>query len=222
MKNKKKKGQVTVILGAAMLCAMTGCGKAGGNAEGQAEDIIRIENEAGGEENSGSGQSQPEQGENHEESTGLGNGQENGTGENARPENEQKADSVWVEEPASDGGTGMKEIESETELNGTVQSIGEGSIVVSRIHTYVEENGSSAAVEMAEASGGDELITVYFSENTQFIVRTVKNGGVNGDSDAENRDGTASDIEENKTVLLTGGYEGENFRAEQVIIYHFV
>lgn len=207
MKNKKKKGQVTVILGAAMLCAMTGCGKAGGNAEGQAEDIIRIENEAGGE-NSGSGQSQPEQ--------------EDGTGENASPENEQKADSVWVEEPASDGGTGMKEIESETELNGTVQSIGEGSIVVSRIHTYVDENNSSAAVEMAEASGGDELITVYFSENTQFIVRTVKNGGVNGDSDAENRDGTASDIEENKTVLLTGGYEGENFRAEQVIIYHFV
>lgn len=208
MKNKKKKGQVTVILGAAMLCAMTGCGKAGGNAEGQAEDIIRIENEAGGEENGGDGQSQAEQ--------------EDGTGESVSPENEQKADSVWVEEPASDGNTGMKEIESETELNGTVQSIGEGSIVVSKIHTYVDENNGSAAVEMAEASGGDELITVYFSENTQFIVRTVKNGGVNGDSDAENREGTASDIEENKTVLLTGGYEGENFRAEQVIIYHFV
>lgn len=192
---------------AAVLCAMTGCGKADESATGQEENIIRLENlETGGE------------------STGTEGSQEEGGEANAGPGNSQKEDSVWVESPVDGGNTGMKEIESETELEGSVQSIGESSMVVSKIHTYVDESNDAEVEEIAveSAVGGDELITVYFSDNTQFIVRTVKNGGANGDSDVEDRDGTASDVKENNTVLMTGGYEGEDFRAEQVIIYHFV
>ena len=53
-------------------------------------------------------------------------------------------------------------------------------------------------------------------------MRTVKNGGVNGDSDVTESAGTVSDIRENDTVIMTGGYEGADFHAEQVVIYNFI
>ena len=98
-------------------------------------------------------------------------------------------------------------------------------MVVNRIHNYVEQNGGTAAVAIAVEGTEDselELITVYFSENTRFIVRTVKNGGVNGDADAEDEDGSISSIQENNNVKMTGSYEGADFHAESVVIYHFV
>ena len=116
-------------------------------------------------------------------------------------------------------------IESDTELDGTVKSVGENSMVVNRIHNYVEQNGGTAAVAIAVEGTEDselELITVYFSENTRFIVRTVKNGGVNGDADAEDEDGSISSIQENNNVKMPGSYEGADFHAESVVIYHFV
>lgn len=234
MKNRKKKGKIAVILGAAaMLCVMTGCGKDDGDAKEQAEDIIRIEDSAEKESgwNDESGKAQTEQERNGGENVNPENSQEVGGRENAGQESGgaaddgegEKTEDVQADSPEM-GGV-LKEIESETELEGSVKSVGENSIVISKIHQYVDENSGNGAAKIAVnyVGGGDsELITVYFSENTRFVVRTVKNGGVNGDSDVEDRDGTVSDVQEGNTINMTGGYEGEDFRAEQIIIYRFV
>ena len=68
----------------------------------------------------------------------------------------------------------------------------------------------------------EEFITVYFSEETNYEVWTVKNSGVNGDSDIDKREGTFSDLKEQLSVNMTGFYEGDDFYAKQVIIYNFV
>ncbi len=219
---KKKcgtKGQVTAILGAAaLLCAVTGCGKTDGNAEADAGDAVRLEAPAEDE-----GQTPPEQGTAEEEKETAQGSQQPEEGDGEKQEN---GDSKEQENsPKTGGDTEWQEIESDTELDGIVKSVGENSMVVNRIHNYVEQNGGTAAVAIAVEGSEDselELITVYFSENTRFIVRTVKNGGVNGDADAEDEDGSISSIQENNNVKMTGSYEGADFHAESVVIYHFV
>lgn len=111
--------------------------------------------------------------------------------------------------------------QDENELEGDVRSVGEGSMVVSKIFNYAED-GNQIAVSYAEDGPDAVLISVYFSEDTEYIVRTVKNGGVNGDSDVEDRAGALTDIREGNTVLMNGSYEGEDFHAVQVIIYNFI
>lgn len=189
---KKKcgtKGQVTAILGAAsLLCAVTGCGKTDGNTEADAGDAVRLEAPAEDE-----GQTPPEQEIAEEEKETAQGGQQPEDGDSKEQENS----------PKTGGDDEWQEIESDTELDGIVKSVGENSMVVNRIHNYVEQNGGTAAVAIAVEGTEDselELITVYFSENTRFIVRTVKNGGVNGDADAEDEDGSISSIQETTTL----------------------
>lgn len=209
MKKQKRTEKITVFLGAAIvMCAVTGCGNTDGEETG---DVIRIESSS--EDNSG--QMQQEEERNDGEREKPEDGQEYNNVESERTEDDQGAETDVV----------LKEIESDTELSGDVKSIGEDSMTVSEIHNYVEEDQGKAAevgVSYAIGSPDDELITVYFSENTQFIIRNVKNGGVNGDSDVEDEAGSVSNIQEGKTVNMTGSYEGADFYADQVIIYNFI
>lgn len=201
MKNGKKTGRLTILLGAlGLMCMLTGCTKTSEKADGREEDIIRIEASMDESTRQNDG-SQQEQKDEHEK--------------NAKMEEEQEADSEAMAQIPDESD------QAQAELEGDVRSIGEDSMVVSKIFTYTED-GEDIAVSYAEESPDAILITIYFSENAEFIVRTVKNGGVNGDADVENRAGTFSDIQEGKTVRMTGGYEGEDFRAEQVIIYQFI
>lgn len=105
--------------------------------------------------------------------------------------------------------------QADSELDGGVESIGDNSIVINK--TFYPS--SNVAV-----SYGDEkvLVTVYFSEETKYEVWTVKNGGINGDSDIDKREGGFSDIKNQLSVKLTGTYEGNDFHAKQVIIYNYV
>lgn len=107
--------------------------------------------------------------------------------------------------------------QSDTELEGSIESIDDNSVVINQIVTGEEDN-------VAIAYGGSDkiLITVYFSEETEFEVRTVKNSGVNGDADVEKRQGAFSDLKKDAIIHMTGSYEGEDFHAKQVIIYNFV
>lgn len=105
-----------------------------------------------------------------------------------------------------------EQLQSDTKLDGNIESIGDNSIVIDKT-LYPSEN-------VAVTSG--DLITIYFSEGTEFEVWTVKNSGVNGDSDIEKRQGAFSDLKEQATVKLTGDYEGNAFYAKHVIIYSFV
>lgn len=205
MKNKKT-GKWMVFMGAfGLMCMMSGCGKVSESTEKREEDIIKIEATA---DDSG----QQEQKDEHAEEEKTNEAQEAG-GNPAQAEPETASGESSNDMPDN--------TQYETELEGTVKSIGEGSMVVSKIFTYTED-GKDIAVSYVGDGPDDALITVYFAENTEFIVRTVKNGGVNGDSDVEDRAGSVSDILEGNSVLMTGSYEGEDFRAEQVVIYNFV
>lgn len=198
MKKRMKAGKLAVLLGVfGLMCAVAGCAKASEKAEGQEEDVIRIE--ASTDENAAQDEGAAQSGD---------DGQE----QEINQEEERKAET----DPES-----MAQISDESELEGNVKSIGEDSMVVSKIFTYTED-GEDMAVSYAEGSPDEVLITVYFSEDTEYIVRTVKNGGVNGDSDVEDRSGALSDIQERNSVLMNGSYEGEDFHAVRVVIYNFV
>ena len=106
--------------------------------------------------------------------------------------------------------------QEDMELDGSVESIGDNSIVINKTFNLSETT--------AVTNVGDEkvLITAYFSEETTYEVWTVKNGGVNGDSDTEKRQGAFTDIKEQSSVNMSGSYEGNDFHAKHVVIYQFV
>ncbi|MDE7275694.1 MAG: hypothetical protein K2N98_02385 [Lachnospiraceae bacterium] len=215
MKNGMKAGKLAVLLGAfGLMCTMTGCTKAGEKAEGQENEVIRIE--ASADENAAQNESgqQSDDGKQEQKDDQKEEEQKNDQKEDMKEE----TDSETMEQTPDES----SQSQDGNELNGSVRSVGEDSMVVSKVYTYTTEDGNDVAVGYAEGGPDDELITVYFSEDTEYIVRTVKNGGVNGDSDVEDRSGTLSDIREGNSVLMNGSYEGEDFHAEQVIIYNFV
>lgn len=109
----------------------------------------------------------------------------------------------------------QESLKEDTEWEGVVESIGDNSIVASKI--AVEDD--KVAVY---AYDSDEKVTVYFSAETTYEIQTIKNGGVNGDADVEKQQGAFSDIKEQSSVTLTGSYQGDNFYAEHVVIYQFV
>lgn len=106
---------------------------------------------------------------------------------------------------------------AEETITGSVKSIGDNSIVLSKAISDQE-----MIIAPVEGSSDEELVTVRFSENTEFVVATVKNSGINGDSDVETRKGSFSDLTEQSSLDLTGSYEGSDFLASQVILYIFV
>ena len=108
------------------------------------------------------------------------------------------------------------QVQSDSQLEGNIESIGNNSVVINKTF-HPSENE-------AVSYGGSEkvLITVYFSEDTEYEVWTVKNGGVNGDSDIEKQQGAFSDLKEQASIKLTGGYEENDFHAKKVILYQFV
>lgn len=109
----------------------------------------------------------------------------------------------------------QESMKEDTEWEGVVESIGDNSIVASKI--AVEDD--KVAVY---AYDSDEKVTVYFSAETTYEIQTIKNGGVNGDADVEKQQGAFSDIKEQSSVNLTGSYQGDDFYAEHVVIYQFV
>ncbi len=104
------------------------------------------------------------------------------------------------------------QLESDSELDGNIESIGDNSVTISKT-LHPSEN---------LAVSSNELVTVYFSEETEYEIRTVKNGGVNGDADVEKRQGAFSDLNLGASINMTGSYDGSDFNADYVIIYNFV
>ena len=110
------------------------------------------------------------------------------------------------------------QLQSDSELDGVIESIGNNCVVINKIF-HTSENTSVSYVGL---DSENTLITVYFSEETEFEVRTVKNNGVNGDADTEKRQGTFSDLMQDAVINMTGSYDGDDFHAKHVIIYQFV
>ena len=106
--------------------------------------------------------------------------------------------------------------QSDSEIDGSIESIGNNSVVINKTF-YPSEN-----VAVSYGDSDKVLITVYFSEETEYEIWTVKNSGVNGDSDVEKQQGAFSDLKEQTSIKLTGSYEGNDFHAQHVIIYQYV
>ena len=122
--------------------------------------------------------------------------------------------------PAGESGAEAQSLEKVT---GNVKSIGDQDIVIRR---SFEESSNGTDMDIlvapAEGSADEELLTVLVLETTRYEVHTVKNGGVNGDADVETREGSLADLKEKAVVNIYGNFEGENFLAQQVIIFYFV
>ncbi len=108
------------------------------------------------------------------------------------------------------------QVQADCELDGSIERIDENSVVINKTFYPSEDTA------VVYAASGKELVNVYFSEETEFEVWTVKNGGVNGDADIEKRQGAFSDLEQGASINMTGYYDGNDFHAKQVILYHFV
>lgn len=104
------------------------------------------------------------------------------------------------------------------ELDGDVVSIGESSVIVSKI--FIEPSAFGNGEVMLIGVGGDnqELINVYFEEDASFVYETIRNGG----KDVETREGSFLDITEEVMLHMTGRYKGEDFWAEHVDISYVV
>ena len=110
-------------------------------------------------------------------------------------------------------------------LEGDIRSIGESGIVISQIFTEDSEEDEDVMIAYipAEGSSDEVLITVNFTDSTKYEIKTVVNGGVNGDADVTVTEASFSDLKESSSVVLTGHYISEKeFQAELVSIYDFV
>ena len=103
-----------------------------------------------------------------------------------------------------------------------VKNIEESSVVGSKVSTW-EEDGNDIAVVMAEGNENEVLITINFSDNAVYQMKTVKNGGVNGDADVTVKEASFSYIKEGASLTLMGYYvTADVFMAEQAVIYEFI
>ncbi|MCM1388318.1 MAG: hypothetical protein NC231_13400 [Bacillus sp. (in: Bacteria)] len=201
MRHKKTAGYLCTGL---LLFSITGCGHSDVN-----EDIITIVNT-----------------NDFDDVTDTSDAETNNNDVSQHPENtqlqpditpSQQTDIIQSQSDATPPQqTDTMQSQLDCELDGSIESIGENSVVINQTF-HPSENESVSYIGSAET-----LVTVYFSEETEFEVWTVKNGGVNGDADIEKQQGTFSDLKLDVGLNMTGWYEGNDFYAEKVIIYNFV
>ncbi|MCI9096125.1 MAG: hypothetical protein HFI95_07930 [Lachnospiraceae bacterium] len=198
---KKRKIWLMIVTLAAAISMLSGCGKAGGEAMQETNSL----NENGDNENTPQNEDAEEE---KDSNTETKNADLNDTkAENGEP----------------DGGEPEEESFSENseELEGMVQSIGEGSVVISRIFSEKsEEDGLYYVSGVAEGSDEEELVTVSVTEDTKFQVRTIKNGG----EDVTEREGTFEDMKKDMIVNVTGYMDnaGEEIRASEIVIMEVI
>lgn len=105
--------------------------------------------------------------------------------------------------------------EGEESLSGKVRSIGENSVVISKIFIEDGKDGKgSIAILPGEGSRDEELVTVNFTDDTVFHHWTIKSGG----ADIDMRESSFSEIGIDSGLEMYGYYEGEIFIASRVII----
>ncbi len=105
--------------------------------------------------------------------------------------------------------------EGEESLSGKVRSIGENSVVISKI--FVEDSGdgnSSIVILPGEGGREEELVTVNFTDATEFYHWTIKSGG----GDIDMRESSFSEIAVDSGLEMSGNYDGDTFIARKVII----
>ncbi len=217
--------KVMAVLAVVGLTVMSGCGDAKGKEEEAAavgiETEMIPENENAGDsvENLGNGNETGANEGNEDKGSGdkeaaeeekTEKGEENG-GEKAQPdavegEPETENSIVWDDI----NGEGVKTIE------GTVKDIEEGSFVISQTYTGKIDDGDGGEVAVTIVGSGEEenLITVNYNEDVRVVVRTSTDGMTSTE-----KPGSISDLQKESNVSLTGVWEGEIFRVEEISIF---
>lgn len=105
--------------------------------------------------------------------------------------------------------------EGEEHLSGRVRSMGDNSVIISKIFIEESEDGNSDIVYLpGEGDQKEELVTVNFTDHTEFHYWVIKSGGENIDM----REASFSEIKEGSRLEMYGNYDGEAFIASKVII----
>ncbi len=126
-----------------------------------------------------------------------------------------QADDAQSQPDASRSQPDDAQSQSDLQLDGNIESIGNNSVTINKtFHPSANESVTDTADKV--------LVTVYFSEETEFEIWTVKNGGVNGDADTEKQTGAFSDLKPDASINMTGSYDGDDFYATHVSIYNFL
>ncbi len=199
--------QKAALLLAALLLAAGGCGnKTEQLVEPVVESVTEPEDNAGSAED-GSGEEAGKEAAGENDSGSENPGKE-AAGEN-NPGNENPDE-------------GQNTPAGEDSFEGVVREINEKDnfVVVSKMFTEEADGGGQIAVVLGEGTEGEELITVYFTENTTFKIKTVKNGG----EEVTEKEGAFSDIRKESTLEFKGKMDakGEEFLADETDIYEFI
>ncbi|MBD5472487.1 MAG: hypothetical protein HDR20_06200 [Lachnospiraceae bacterium] len=119
---------------------------------------------------------------------------------------EQEEENVYKISPNKEG---------EESLSGKVKSIGENSVIISKIFVEDGEDGNSSIVIFpGEGGREEELVTVNFTDATEFHHWTIKSGG----GDIDMRGSSFSEIAVGSGLEMSGNYDGDTFIARKVII----
>ncbi len=214
---KRKKAALWI---AVCLISVTGCG-------GQKEQLVEtegivtpVQDDDSFEEDENKEEAENNTSENDENSA-EGNGENNAEGNDENNASGNDENDVGGGDENESGSSG--ESQAEDSFEGVVKEINEKDnfVVVSKIFTEEYEGGGETAVIMVgEGSGGEELITVYFTENTDFQIKTVKNAG----EEVTEKEGAFSDIRKESILELKGKMDakGEEFLADEVFINEFI
>lgn len=98
--------------------------------------------------------------------------------------------------------------------NAMIEGVGADSFTVSEIFT---EDMGDGLVAVYSAGEEDKVLNkVTYTDQTVFTVRTTYNGGMSH-SDSQ---GSAADLKADMSVVLTGSWDGDEFRALEVLIYN--
>lgn len=187
---------------------MTGCGKDTGVSE-QPEKITTEADKAGGNEEKKLPEVQKDK------DTVEKGPEADQKGQDEKVEEDPKAEQKTQDEPSEE----KTEKEEEVELNGTVRSVGADSFVISKINVEHHED-YDIAVSVADGASGEELITVYVTDNAVYQYLTVKNSGINPE-DITSREGSYGDLQEGLTVILKGRWDKDSFYADELEIEKF-
>ena len=197
-----------MLIAAAAAILMCGCGDGKAGNDGDAETLNAIENisvqeEVSQEENMPDQEEDEAQGDvPAQENISTENGQETEEGETA-PE-----DSIVWDDPTGEG------IQT---IHGSIRKLEAGSFAIEQAMTGTLEDGGGDIMVMASTGyeGEDALVTVKYSDDTEFIVSTTTDGGIT----STKREGSSGELEMDSLLEITGSWEGEIFLADKISIF---
>lgn len=98
-------------------------------------------------------------------------------------------------------------------LYGDVETLGEGEFILNK----ADVGDDVVALNLIDKT----LITVKYTEKTRWIVKRVKNSGINPETDVTSAEGGEENLEMKQSVKIQGSYSEDIFVANEIEISIF-